>query len=171
MFIWVGDEKYPYPSDEEIQTAARLGFTLFQMHRLGPPGAPRPPAEELDRVIKTVHDAGMLFLWTANADLQYANAPAVVALQAEGKWRRWQGFNYGGAYKASMDAFCNTLATCLASPNGLADYRIECKKRMLERYSVDGMYIDDNLGYANCPLGRNTDIRRRFMIASSSCTI
>jgi len=152
MFIWVGDGKYPYPSDDEIWAAARLGFTLFQMHRLGPPGEPRPPAEELDRVIKTVHDAGMLFIWTANADLQYAHAPAVAQLVAEGKWSRWQGFNYGGKYTASMDPFCNTLATCLASPNGLADYRIECKKRMLERYPVDGMYIDDNLAYANCTL-------------------
>lgn len=152
MFIWVGDGKNPYPSDDEIWAAARLGFTLFQMHRLGPPGEPRPPAEELDRVMKTVQDAGMLFIWTANADLQYAHAPAVAQLVAEGKWSRWQGFCYGGKYKASMDAFCNTLATCLASPNGLADYRIECKKRMLERYPVDGMYIDDNLPYANCTL-------------------
>lgn len=152
MFIWVGDDKFPYPSDVEIWAAARLGFTLFQMHRLGPPGEPRPPAEELDRVIKTVHDAGMLFIWTANADLQYAHAQPVVNLVAGEKWNQWQGFNYGGKYKASMDAFCDTLATCLASPNGLADYRIECKKRMLDRYAVDGMYIDDNLAYANCTL-------------------
>lgn len=152
MFIWVGDEKYPYPSDDEIWAVARLGFTLFQMHRLGPPGEPRPPASELDRVINTVHDAGMLFIWTANADLQYAHAEPVVTLVNEGNWNRWQGFNYGGKYTASMDSFCNTLATCLASPNGLADYRIECKERMLDRYSVDGMYIDDNLAYANCTL-------------------
>lgn len=152
MFIWVGDEKHPYPTDDEIAAAARLGFTLFQMHRLGPPGEPRPPAEELDRVIRSVHDAGMLFLWTANNDLQYAHAPRVVELVNEGNWVRWQGFNYGGKYTASMDGFCNTLATCLASPNGLADYRIACKERMLERYAVDGMYIDDNLPYANCPL-------------------
>ncbi len=152
MFIWVGDGKCPYPSDDEIWAAARLGFTLFQMHRLGPPGEPRPPAEELDRVIKTVHDAGMLFIWTANADLQYAHAAPVQQLVAEGTWNRWQGFNYGGKYTAKMDAFCNTLSTCLASPNGLAEYRIECKKRMLERYAVDGMYIDDNLPYANCTL-------------------
>lgn len=152
MFIWVGDGKFPYPSDDEIWAAARLGFTLFQMHRLGPPGEPRPPAEELDRVLKTVHDAGMLFIWTANADLQYAHAAPVQQLVAEGTWNRWQGFNYGGKYTAKMDPFCNTLATCLASPNGLAEYRIECKKRMLERYPVDGMYIDDNLPYANCTL-------------------
>jgi len=152
MFIWVGDEKYPYPTDDEIWAAARLGFTLFQMHRLGPPGEPRPPAEELDRVIKTVHDAGMLFIWTANADLQYAHAEPVAKLVAEGNWALWQGFNYGGHYRASMDGFCNTLATCLASPNGLADYRIECDQRMLERYAVDGMYIDDNLPYSNCTL-------------------
>jgi len=154
MFIWVGDERHPYPSDEEINAAARLGFTLFQMHRLGPPGQPRPPAEELDRVIRTVHDAGMLFIWTANADLQYAHADRVAELVAEGAWDLWRGFNYGGRYTAQMDGFCDTLATCLAAPNGLADYRIECKRQMLERYPVDGMYIDDNLPYANCTLWR-----------------
>lgn len=150
MFIWVGDEKNPYPTDEEIRTVAQLGFTLFQMHRLGPPGEPRPPAEELERVIKTVHGTGMLFLWTANADLQYAHAEEVKKRLDAGKWAEWEGYNYGGRYTASMDPFCDLMATCLASPNGLADYRMKCNQKMLERYSVDGMYIDDNLGYANC---------------------
>lgn len=150
MFIWIGDEKYPYPTDEEIWTVARLGFTLFQMHRLGPPGEPRPPVEELDRVIKTVHDAGMLFIWTANADLMYAHDPEVSKRMKEGRWAEWEGYNYGGRYKASMDPFCDLMATCLASPNGLADYRMECNKKMMERYAVDGMYIDDNLAYPNC---------------------
>jgi hypothetical protein len=152
MFVWVGDGKNPYPTDEEIHTAARLGFTLFQMHRLGTPGQPRPPANEFDRVLKTVHDAGMLFIWTANADLMYANAPGVADLRSADRWTQWQGFNYGGAYKASMDPYCDLVATCLASPNGLADYRMECIARMLERYPVDGMYIDDNLPYSNCTL-------------------
>lgn len=150
MFIWIGDEKYPYPTDEEIWTVARLGFTLFQMHRLGPPGEPRPPVEELDRVIKTVHSAGMLFIWTVNADLQYAHAPEVSKRIEEGRWAEWEGYNYGGRYKASMDSFCDLVATCLASPNGLADYRMECNKKMMERYPVDGMYLDDNLAYPNC---------------------
>ncbi|HOQ33211.1 MAG TPA: hypothetical protein PLA12_11950 [Candidatus Hydrogenedens sp.] len=150
MFIWIGDEKYPYPTDEEIWTVARLGFTLFQMHRLGPPGEPRPPAGELDRVIKTVHDAGMLFIWTANADLMYAHDTEISKRIKEGRWVEWEGYNYGGRYKASMDSFCDLMATCLASPNGLADYRMECNKKMMERYPVDGMYIDDNLAYPNC---------------------
>ncbi len=150
MFIWIGDEKYPYPTDEEIWTVARLGYTLFQMHRLGPPGEPRPPAEELDRVIKTVHDAGMLFIWTANADLQYAHDAEVVKRMKEGRWAEWEGYNYGGRYTATMDPFCDLVATCLASPNGLAEYRMECNRRMMERYAVDGMYIDDNLAYSNC---------------------
>lgn len=150
MFIWIGDEKYPYPTDEEIWTVARLGFTLFQMHRLGPPGEPRPPAGELDRVIKTVHDAGMLFIWTANADLMYAHDTEISKRIKEGRWAEWEGYNYGGRYKASMDSFCDLVATCLASPNGLADYRMECNKKMMERYPVDGMYIDDNLAYPNC---------------------
>ncbi len=152
MFIWVGDDKHPYPSDEEIYTAARLGFTLFQMHRLGTPGEPRPPAGEFERVLETVHQAGMLFIWTANADLLYANAQGVVDLRAAGDWPLWQGFNYGGAYTAPMDSYCDLASTCLASPNGLADYRIACITRMLDKYAVDGMYIDDNLPYANCTL-------------------
>ncbi len=152
MFIWVGDDTHPYPTDDEIHAAARLGFTLFQMHRLGPPGAPRPPEQAFDRVLQTVHDAGMLFIWTANADLQYRHDPEVRKLVEAERWAQWQGFNYGGRYKASMDAFCDTLATCLAAPNGLADYRVASKRRMLQRYAVDGMYIDDNLAYANCTL-------------------
>lgn len=152
MFIWVGDDKYPYPSDREIYQAARLGYTMFQMHRLGPPGKPRPPETELERVIQTVHNAGMLFIWTANADLQYRHDPVVSGMIDKGEWARWEGFNYGGRYVASMDAFCDLQATCLASPNGLADYRLECINTMLDRYPVDGMYIDDNLPYANCTL-------------------
>lgn len=152
MYAWIGDDKNPYPTDAEIHDAAQLGYNLFQMHRLGNPGEPRPPAEELDRVIKTVHDAGMLFIWTANADLMYGNAPGVEKMKAEGKWPLWQGFNYGGRYTDSMDAYCDLPATCLASPNGLADYRIETINAMLDKYEVDGMYIDDNLAYANCTL-------------------
>lgn len=152
MFIWIGDGEHPYPTDDEIRAAAGLGFTLFQMHRLGTPGEPRPPAEEFDRVLKTVHDAGMLFIWTANADLMYANAPGVQERIAAGEWPLWQGFNYGGSYKAGMDPYCDLVATCLASPNGLADYRMATIADMLEKYPVDGMYIDDNLPYANCSL-------------------
>ncbi len=152
MFIWVGDKKHSYPTDAEIEHAAQLGFTLFQMHRLGTPGVPRPPAAELERVIKTVHRTGMLFLWTANADLMYASAKGVSDLRASGKWSLWQGFNYGGRYTASMDPYCSLVATCLASPNGLADYRVACIGRMLDAYRVDGMYIDDNLAYGNCTL-------------------
>ena len=152
MYAWIGDEQQPYPTDDEIHDAARLGYTLFQMHRLGNPGEPRPPADELDRVIKTVHDAGMLFLWTANADLMYGKAPGVQEMMKAGKWPLWQGFNYGGRYTDSMDSYCDLPATCLASPNGLADYRIQTINAMLDKYDVDGMYIDDNLAYANCTL-------------------
>ncbi len=77
MYIWIGDQKNPYPTNREILDAAHLGFTLFQMHRVGTPGEPRPPAGELDRVIAKVHEAGMLFIWTANADLMYANSMGV----------------------------------------------------------------------------------------------
>lgn len=68
---------YPYATDKEILDAAQLGRTLFRMHRLGTRGDPRPPAGALDRVIETVHNAGMPFIWTANADWMYANAKGV----------------------------------------------------------------------------------------------
>jgi hypothetical protein len=154
MFTWIGDEKYPYPTDEEISGVAQFGFTLFQMHRVGTVGEPRPPAGELERVINKVHALGMLFLWEENADLLYASAPGVLDMKAKAKWPLWQGFNYGGRYQATMDPYCDLMATCLASPNGLADYRLACVARMMDRFSVDGIYLDDNLPYANCTLWR-----------------
>ena len=82
MFAWIGDAKYPYATDQEIAEVAQAGYTLFQMHRLGTPGEPRPPAGELERVIKKVHESGMLFLWTENADLMYDSAPGVQEMKA-----------------------------------------------------------------------------------------
>ena len=71
---------------------------------------------------------------------------------ARGKWPLWQGFNYGGRYTAPRTLIATLIATCLASPNGLADYRLATIGRMMDKYAVDGMYLDDNLAYANCPL-------------------
>jgi hypothetical protein len=152
MFIWIGDAKYPYPADEEITKVAQWGYTMFQLHRDGTPGEPRPPAAELERVIRKVHEFGMLYLQEENADLLYDSAPGVQALKAEGNWNRWQGFNYGGRYQATMDPYCDLTATCLASPNGLAEYRLANISRMLDRFAVDGIYLDDNLAYPNCTL-------------------
>lgn len=152
MFIWIGDAKFPYPTDAEIEQVARWGFTVFQMHRVGNLGEPRPPAAEIERVIRKVHETGMLFVWLELADLMWANAPAVLELRTQGQWSRWQGFNYGGRYTDFMDPYCDLAATCLASPNGLAEYRLDCINRMMDRYDVDGIYLDDNLGYANCTL-------------------
>ncbi len=154
MFAWIGDTNYPYATDREIEQVAQAGYTVFQMHRLGTPGEPRPPAGELERVIKKVHESGMLFLWTENADLMYDSAPGVQEMKTKGQWPLWQGFNYGGSYKATMDPFCDLTATCLASPNGLADYRMVASRRMMERFDVDGIYLDDNLAYPNCTLWR-----------------
>ena len=118
MYAWIGDEKYPYATDQEIEQVAKAGYTLFQMHRLGTPGEPRPPAGELERVIKKVHELGMLFLWTENADLMYASAPGVQELQAKGQWPQWQGpWPGGGRYQATMDPYCDLVATC----HGLAE--------------------------------------------------
>ena len=94
----------------------------------------------------------MLFIWEVNADLVFANLERVAQMQEQGTWSLWQGFNYGGRYKASMDPYCDLVATCLASPNGLAEFRLECLAEMMEKYDVDGVYVDDNLAYANCPL-------------------
>jgi hypothetical protein len=152
MFIWIGDAKYPYPTDEEITKVGQWGYTLFQLHRAGTPGEPRPPAGEFERVLRRVHELGMLYIWEENADLLYDSAPGVQALKGRGQWNRWQGFNYGGRYQATMDPYCDLAATCLASPNGLAEYRLENISRMLDRYPVDGIYLDDNLAYANCTL-------------------
>ncbi len=152
MFTWIGDAKYPYPTDEEIDQVARLGFTLFQMHRAGTPGEPRPPVGEIDRVAKKVHETGMLLLWEENPDLLYANAPGVKKLKAEGKWSLWQGFNYGGRYTATMDSYCDLIATCLAAPNGQDEYRLANIRRMMDQIPVDGLMLDDNLPYENCKL-------------------
>ncbi len=152
MFTWIGDGKNPYPTDEEITTVARLGFTLFQLHRAGTPGDPRPPAGEAARVVKKVHEAGMLFLWEENPDLLHVGAPGVVKLKAEGRWSLWQGFNYKGRYTDWMDPFCDTVATCLAAPNGLAEYRLANINRMMDQMPVDGLYLDDNAAYPTCKL-------------------
>ena len=93
MFTWIGDAKYPYPTDEEIDQVARLGFTLFQMHRAGTPGEPRPPAGEIERVAKKVHETGMLLLWEENPDLLYANAPGVKEAQGRGQMVALAGFS------------------------------------------------------------------------------
>jgi len=152
MFTWIGDAKFPYPADQEIAQVSQWGFTLFQMHRLGTPGEPRPPSGELERVIRKVHETGMLFLWEENADLLFDSAPGVQEMKAQGKWPLWQGFNYGGRYTAKMDPYCDLIATCLASPNGLAEYRLANLDRMFDRFEVDGVYLDDNLAYPTCTL-------------------
>lgn len=152
MFIWIGDQKHPYPTHQEILDAARLGFTLFQMHRLGTPGEPRPPEGELKRVIQQVHDAGMLFIWCTMADMMPASSDGVKKMQDQNQWKLWQGFNYGGRYKPHMDPLFTMRATCLASPNGLAEYRLKTISDMMNHFEVDGMYLDDNLAYANCNL-------------------
>jgi hypothetical protein len=154
MFFWVGDPKHPYPTDEEIATVAQLGFTLFVMHSVGTPGEPRPPAEEMKHVVDKVHELGMLLLWEENADLLYANAPGVQKMMAEGKWPLWQGFNYNGRYRDPRDPCADCPAVCLGAPNGLANYRLANIGRMMDRFAVDGTYLDDNLAYANCTLWR-----------------
>lgn len=143
MFVWIGDGKNPYPTDAEIDEVAQLGFTVFQMHRVGTPGEPRPPAGEVERVIAKVHALGMLFVWTANPDFLYQNAQGVIDTKAAGKWDRWS-VNDGDGYRATMDPYCTLFGTCVSGPNGLLEYRMACKKRMMEKYNVDGMYIDDN---------------------------
>jgi hypothetical protein len=150
MFVWIGDQKHPYPSDDEIRQVARLGYTVLQLHRGGTPGEPRPPQKELDRVVQTVHDAGMLLVWTLVGDLSYVHAPAVEKMRAGDNWILWEGVP-GSRYKPSMDSFCDLVGTCTANPNGLADYRLACDAKMLRMHPVDGMYVDNNFAVAGCP--------------------
>lgn len=144
-FVWIGDGNSPYPTDDEIDQVARLGFTVFQMHRLGQLGQPRPPEHELERVIKKVHDAGMLFVWLTLPDLIDSHSQRVQQMRAAGEWPAWEASHYGGHYVARMDAYCDWFGICIGAPNGLADYHLECAAQMMDRYDVDGIYLDDNI--------------------------
>ncbi|NUQ63260.1 MAG: discoidin domain-containing protein [Pirellulales bacterium] len=152
MFVWIGDANNPYPTDAEIDEVARLGFTLFQMHRLGNPGEPRPPHGELARVIQRVHQSGMLFIWTDSTNLMYSN-PETRRRHADGTWTRWEGTSYGGRYRAAMDPYCDLEAVCIGAPHGLADYRLGLLEKMFDQYDVDGLYLDDNYALPACRHG------------------
>ena len=153
MFAWIGDDKHPYPTDKEILDAAQLGYTLFQMHRLGTPGEPRPPAGELDRVIKTVHRGRDALHLDSKRRPDVRQRPGRSGHEGQAaSGLCGKASTTAADYTDSMDRYCDLAATCLASPNGLADYRLACDSRMMDRYGVDGMYIDDNLAYANCTL-------------------
>ena len=154
-----GDAQNPYPTDQEIREAARLGFTLFQMHRVGMPGEPRPPAGQLERVIQRVHESGMLFLWTENADLMYANAPAVVEL-VNRQVAALAGIQLRRRYRPPLTptATRGHLPRVAERPGRLPARHV--KTLMIDQYRVDGMYLDDNLAYANCEApGKNTATR------------
>jgi len=151
-FTWIGDDKYPYPTNEEIDEVARLGFNVFQIHRLGLIGQPRPPRGELERVIARVHERGMLFILLTLPDLLDAHSPRLQLMKANGTWPQWEANNYGGHYTATMDAYCDYYGTCVGAPNGLADYHIETATQMLDRFDVDGIYLDDNITQGpSCP--------------------
>ena len=151
-FTWIGDDRYPYPTNEEIDEVARLGFNVFQIHRLGLIGQPRPPRGELERVVARVHERGMLFILLTLPDLLDAHSPRLQLMKANGTWPQWEANNYGGRYTATMDAYCDYYGTCVGAPNGLADYHIETAAQMLDRFDVDGIYLDDNITQGpNCP--------------------
>ena len=151
-FTWIGDDKNPYPTNEEIAEVAQLGFNVFQIYRLGLLGQPRPPRGELERVIAQVHEHGMLFILLTLPDLLDAHSPRLQQMQADGTWKLWEANNYGGRYKATMDSYCDYYGTCVGAPNGLADYHIETATQMLDRFDVDGIYLDDNITQGpSCP--------------------
>jgi hypothetical protein len=151
-FTWIGDDAYPYPTDEEIEQVAQLGFNVFQTHRLGLLGQPRPPRGELERVIAKVHEEGMLFILLTLPDLLDAHSPRLQLMKANGTWPLWEANNYGGHYTATMDKYCDYYGTCVGAPNGLADYHIETAAQMLDRFDVDGIYLDDNITQGpSCP--------------------
>ena len=151
-FTWVGDDAHPYPTNEEIEQVAQLGFNVFQTHRLGLIGQPRPPRGELERVIAKVHEHGMLFILLTLPDLLDAHSPRLQQMRANGTWHLWEANNYGGRYAASMDSYVDYYGTCVGAPNGLADYQIETAAQMLDRFDVDGIYLDDNITQGpSCP--------------------
>lgn len=151
-FTWAGDDRHPYPSNEEIEEVAQLGFNVFQIHRLGLIGQPRPPRGELERVIAKVHEHGMLFILLTLPDLLDAHSPRLQQMQADGSWYLWEANNYGGRYKASMDSYVDYYGTCVGAPNGLDDYHLETATQMLDRFDVDGIYLDDNITQGpSCP--------------------
>jgi hypothetical protein len=151
-FTWIGDDAHPYPTDEEIEQVAQLGFNVFQTHRLGLIGQPRPPRGELERVIAKVHKEGMLFILLTLPDLLDSHSPRLQLMKANGMWPLWEANNYGGHYTATMDKYCDYYGTCVGAPNGLADYHIETAAQMLNRFDVDGIYLDDNITQGpSCP--------------------
>jgi hypothetical protein len=151
-FTWVGDDRHPYPTNEEIDQVAQLGFNVFQMHRLGLLGQPRPPRGELERVIAKVHEHGMLFILLTLPDLLDAHSPRLQQMKADGTWHLWEANVYGGRYTATMDGYVDYYSTCVGAPNGLDDYHIETTAQMLDRFDVDGIYLDDNITRAtDCP--------------------
>ena len=151
-FTWVGDDRYPYPTNEEIEQVAQLGFNVLQIHRLGLIGQPRPPRGELERVIAKVHEHGMLFILLTLPDLLDAHSPRLQQMQSDGTWYLWEANNYGGRYKASMDSYVDYFGTCVGAPNGLDDYHLETAAQMINRFDVDGIYLDDNITQGpSCP--------------------
>ncbi|MCC6491487.1 MAG: hypothetical protein IT424_00515 [Pirellulales bacterium] len=151
-FTWVGDDRRPYPTNEEIEQVAQLGFNVFQIHRLGLLGQPRPPRGELERVIAQVHQRGMLLILLTLPDLLDAHSPRLQQMQADGQWYLWEANNYGGRYTATMDSYVDYYGTCVGAPNGLDDYHLETAAQMLDRFDVDGIYLDDNITQGpSCP--------------------
>jgi hypothetical protein len=151
-FTWAGDDRYPYPTNEEIEKVAQLGFNVFQMHRTGLIGQPRPPRGELERVVAKVHEQGMLFILLTLPDLLDAHSPRLQQMRADGTWYLWEANNYGGRYTAPMDSYVDYYATCVGAPNGLDDYHLETAAQMIDRFDVDGLYLDDNITQGpNCP--------------------
>jgi hypothetical protein len=151
-FTWIGDDRFPYPTNEEIEQVAQLGFNVFQIHRLGLLGQPRPPRGELERVIAKVHEHGMLFILLTLPDILDAHSPRLQQMRAAGEWYLWEANNYGGRYTATMDSYVDYYGTCVGAPNGLADYHLETAAQMLDRFDVDGIYLDDNITQGpNCP--------------------
>jgi hypothetical protein len=73
-------------------------------------------------------------------------------MRADGTWYLWEANTYGGRYLASMDNYVDYYATCVGAPNGLDDYHLETAAQMVDRFDVDGVYLDDNITRGpDCP--------------------
>lgn len=80
----------------------------------------------------------MLYVWEEeNADLLYDSAPGVQALKAKGRnGRSGRGSIMAGVTRPRWIRIAIFAATCLASPNGMAEYGLANINRMLRPSAV-----------------------------------
>ena len=91
MFIWIGDASIPTrPTRRSWRWPGWVSRSFSCTGWARRASRARRPTS-CGAYCKTVHEAGMLFLWDENADLMYANAPGVVEMKARASGRSGRG--------------------------------------------------------------------------------